>query len=111
MKGNRQFLRSDLVGDAEDLVARVAHSQTPEVRELSDAVQRSVDLWKERLRSRARGLRAMQACLSWRERSRAYVAVGALLTACVAPFLTEVEDEPWQNRATSIRPWNLIGTG
>jgi hypothetical protein len=81
-------IMSDLVADAEDLVARVAHSQTPEVRELSDAVQRSVDLLKEQLRSRARGLRPRQAfSLSWPENPWACIAAGALLAACVAASL------------------------
>ena len=80
-------IMSDLVADAEDLVARVAHSQTPEVRELSDAVQRSVDLLKKQLRGRARGLRRTQGRVSWRENSWSYVAVGALLAACVAALL------------------------
>ena len=80
-------IMSDLVADAEDLVARVNSAQAPEVRALSDAVQRSVDLLKEHLRSRARGLRAMQARLSWRESPWTYAAVGALLAACVAALL------------------------
>jgi hypothetical protein len=48
---------SDLVADAEDLVARVAHSQTPEVRALAYAVQLSANRVTEQLRKRARGLR------------------------------------------------------
>jgi hypothetical protein len=96
---------SDLVADAEDLVARVANSQTPEVRALSIAVQRSVDLLKEQFRS-ARELRSSQATkLSGREWG--YIVAGASLAVCIAAWPTEVK---WQRRAASIRPRNPIGT-
>lgn len=79
---------SDLVADAEDLAARMVHSETAEVRELSDAVQRSVGLLKEQLRGRARRMRPRQALrLSVRGSTWVYVAAGALLAACVAASL------------------------
>jgi hypothetical protein len=77
-------IMSDLIADAEDLVARVTSSQTPEVHALSNAVQRSVDLLKKQLRRRARGLRPRQALLSWQKSPWAYIAAGALLAACIA---------------------------
>jgi len=79
---------SDLVADAEDLVARVAHSHTPEVRALSNAVQRSVDQVKEQLRRRARGLRSSQRVPRlWLENPRFHIAAVASLAVCVAAFL------------------------
>jgi ElaB/YqjD/DUF883 family membrane-anchored ribosome-binding protein len=80
---------SDLVADAEDLIARVAHSQTPEVRALSNAVQRSVDQVKEQLRRRVRALRPNQRVvgLSWQENPWVYIAVTASLALCIAAFL------------------------
>jgi hypothetical protein len=79
---------SDLVADAEDLIARVAHSQTPEVRALSNVMQRSVDHMKEQLRRRARGLRPHQRVApSWQGNLRIYFAVTASLALCIAAFL------------------------
>lgn len=79
---------SDLVADAEDLIAKVAHSQTPEVRALLSAVQRSVDQVKEQLRRRARGLRPSQrVALSWQGNPWVYIAVTAALALCIAAFL------------------------
>jgi hypothetical protein len=79
---------SDLIADAEDLVARVAHSQTPEVRALADTVQSSVDRVKEQLRKRARGLHASQGVARrWSENPWVYIAAGAFLAAGIAAFM------------------------
>jgi hypothetical protein len=72
---------SDLVADAEDLVARVAHAQTPEVRALANAVQLSVDHMKEQLRKRARGLRPARSRL---ESPWLYITAGACLVGFAA---------------------------
>ena len=79
---------SDLVADAEDLVARVAHSQAPEVRALADTVRSSVYRVKEQLRKRARGLHVSQgSARSWPENPWVYVAAGAFLAAGIAAFM------------------------
>ncbi len=79
---------SDLVADAEDLIARIAHSQTPEVRELANTVQVSVNHVKEQLRKRARGLRPRQgSARSWPENPWLYIAAGASLAIGIAAWL------------------------
>jgi hypothetical protein len=79
---------SDLVADAEDLVARVAHSQTPEVRALAYAVQLSANPVTEQLRKRARGLRPGQtSARSWLENRWLYVAAGVSLAAGIAALV------------------------
>jgi hypothetical protein len=45
---------SDLLADAEDLLAKLGSSEIPEVRALREPVLRSIDQMKERLRDRAR---------------------------------------------------------
>jgi hypothetical protein len=76
---------SDLVADAEDLIARVTHSPTPQVRALVDAVQVSVNHMKEQLRKRARELRLRQgSARSWLENPWFYIAAGASLAIGVA---------------------------
>jgi ElaB/YqjD/DUF883 family membrane-anchored ribosome-binding protein len=79
---------SDLVADAEDLIARVAHSQTPEVRVLANKVQLSVNHLKEQLRKRARGLRPSQAAAHSRlENFRLYTAVGVATAVGIAALV------------------------
>jgi ElaB/YqjD/DUF883 family membrane-anchored ribosome-binding protein len=51
---------SDLVADAEDLVARVSESGAPEVRALADAVEDSVSSMKSHLRDQVRRLAAQR---------------------------------------------------
>ena len=71
---------SDLVADAEDLIARVAHSPTPQVRALADPVQVTVNHMKQQLRKRARELRLRQgSARSWLENPWLYIAAGACL--------------------------------
>ena len=78
---------SDLIADAEDLIARVAHSPTPQVRALEDAMQVSVNHMKEQLRKRARELRLRQASArSWLENPWLYIAAGASLAIGVAAY-------------------------
>ena len=79
---------SDLVADAEDLVARVAHSQTPEVRALSYAVQLSANRVTEQLRKRARGLRlSLRSARPWLENGWLYIAAGVSLAAGIAALV------------------------
>ena len=79
---------SDLVADAEDLIARVAHSRTPQVRELANTVQVSVNHVKEQVRKRARGLRPRQgSARSWLENPWLYIAAGASLAIGIAAWL------------------------
>jgi hypothetical protein len=69
---------SDLIADAEDLLARIGHSQTPEVRALMDTVEPSLERMKERLRGRARGLRMRDDfARSWTKNPWVYLAAGA----------------------------------
>jgi hypothetical protein len=78
---------SDLVADAEDLLARIGHSQTPEVRALMDIVQVSVERMNEQLRRRARGLRVRDDfARSWTRNPWAYLAAGASLAIGVAAW-------------------------
>ena len=78
---------SDLVADAEDLIARVAHSPTPQVRALEDAMQVSVNHMKEQLRKRARELRLRQgSARSWLDNPWLYIAAGASLAIGVAAY-------------------------
>jgi ElaB/YqjD/DUF883 family membrane-anchored ribosome-binding protein len=71
---------SDLVADAEDLLARVARSPRPQVRALEDMFQVSVHRVNEQLRARARAIRPHQASahpsleIPW-----LYIAAGACL--------------------------------
>jgi ElaB/YqjD/DUF883 family membrane-anchored ribosome-binding protein len=79
---------SDLVADAEDLIARVAHSRTPQVRALSSTVQVSVNHVKEQLRRRARELRPRQgSARSWRENPWLYIAAGASLAIGIVAWV------------------------
>ena len=76
---------SDLVADAEDLIARVTHSPTPQVRALVDVVQVSVNHMKEQLRKRTRELRLREGSAhSWLENPWLYIAAGASLAIGVA---------------------------
>jgi ElaB/YqjD/DUF883 family membrane-anchored ribosome-binding protein len=78
---------SDLVADAEDLLAKVGHSQTPEVRALMDRVQASVERLNEQLRRLARGLRVRDDfARSWTRNPWVYLAAGASLALCVAAW-------------------------
>jgi hypothetical protein len=79
---------SDLVADAEDLIARVAHSQTPQVRALANTVQISVNRLKEQLRKRARGLRPRQgSARSSLENPWLYAAAGASMAIGIAAWV------------------------
>ncbi len=79
---------SDLVADAEDLIARVAHSQTPEVRALANTVQRSVNHVKEQLRKRARELRPPRGpARSWLDNPWLYIVAGASLAIGITALL------------------------
>ena len=79
---------SDLVADAEDLIARVAHSQTPQVRALANTVQISVNRVKEQLRKRARGLRPRQgSARSSLENPWLYAAAGASMAIGIAAWV------------------------
>jgi hypothetical protein len=78
---------SDLVADAEDLMARVSHSQTPQVRALVDTMQVFVDHVKGRVRSRARELRLHQdSARSWLDNPLVYIAAGASLAIGIAAW-------------------------
>jgi hypothetical protein len=78
---------SDLVADAEDLLAKVGCSQTPEVRALTDSVQLSLERMKGRLRSRAREMRAPGGFVgSWTKNPWIYLAAGASLAIGVAAW-------------------------
>jgi len=78
---------SDLVADAEDLLARIDRSQTPEVRALMDIMQVSVERVKEQLRRRARGLRVRNDfARSWTRNPWIYLAAGASLAIGVAAW-------------------------
>jgi ElaB/YqjD/DUF883 family membrane-anchored ribosome-binding protein len=78
---------SDLVADAEDLIARVAHSPTPQVRALVDTLQVSVDHMKEQLRERAREVRVRQrSARSWLGNPWLYIAAGASLAIGIAAW-------------------------
>jgi hypothetical protein len=71
---------SDLVADAEDLLTRIGHSQTPEVRALMDTVRVSVERMSEQLRRRARGLPVRyDIARSWTRDPWVYLAAGASL--------------------------------
>jgi hypothetical protein len=71
---------SDLVADAEDLVARVARSPRPQVRALEDMFQDSVRHVKEQLRRRARAIPPRQASAHPPLQTRwLYIAAGACL--------------------------------
>jgi hypothetical protein len=79
---------SDLVADAEDLIARVAYSQTPQVRALSNTVQVSVNHVKEQLRKRARELRPCQgSARTWLENPWLYIAAGASLAIGIVAWV------------------------
>jgi hypothetical protein len=78
---------SDLVADAEDLVARIGDSQTPEVRALMEIVQPSLERMKDRLRRRARGMRVQDDFdRSWIGNPWVYLAAGASLAIGVAAW-------------------------
>jgi hypothetical protein len=78
---------SDLVADAEDLLARIGHSQTPEVRALTDSVQVSVEHMNEQLRRLARGLRVRDEFAHlWTRNPWVYLAAGASLAIGVAEW-------------------------
>jgi hypothetical protein len=78
---------SDLVADAEDLLARIGHSQTPEVRALMDTVRVSIERMNEQLRRRARRL-PLRGGLgrSWTWNPWMYLAAGASLAIGVAAW-------------------------
>jgi ElaB/YqjD/DUF883 family membrane-anchored ribosome-binding protein len=79
---------SDWVADAEDLLARVAHSQTPQVRALANTVQVSVNHVKEQLRKRARGLRPRPGpARSSLETRWLYIGAGASLAIGIAAWV------------------------
>jgi ElaB/YqjD/DUF883 family membrane-anchored ribosome-binding protein len=70
---------SDLVADAADLLVKIGHSETPEVRALTDKIQVSVNHMKEQLRSRARGLRVPErSATPWGENPWLYVVAAAI---------------------------------
>jgi ElaB/YqjD/DUF883 family membrane-anchored ribosome-binding protein len=76
---------SDLVADTEDLIAKVVHSQTPEVRALADAVQLSVNRVRGQLRERARALRPSQGTGRFRhENPWVYIAAGLSVAVVIA---------------------------
>ncbi len=76
---------SDLVADTEDPVAKVVHSQTPEVRALANTVQLSINQVREQLRERARGLRPSPGTgRSWLENPWLYIAAGVSLAIVIA---------------------------
>jgi hypothetical protein len=76
---------SNLVADAEDLVARISDSQTPEVRALMETVQPSLERMKERLRRRARGMRVRDGFTRpWIGNPWVYLAAGASLAIGLA---------------------------
>jgi hypothetical protein len=78
---------SDLIADAEDLLASIGHSQTPEVRALMETVRPSVERMKERLRRRARGLHGRDDIgRSWTGNPWVYLAAGAALAIGVAAW-------------------------
>jgi ElaB/YqjD/DUF883 family membrane-anchored ribosome-binding protein len=78
---------SDLVADAEDLLARIGGSQTPEVRALMETVRVSVKRMNEQLRRRARGLPVRDHdARSWTRNPWVYVAAGASLAIGVAAW-------------------------
>jgi hypothetical protein len=79
---------SDLLADAEDLVAKVVHSQTPEVRALANTVQLFVNHMNERLRQRARGLPPSKAAArAGLENPWLYIAAGASLVVGIAALV------------------------
>jgi hypothetical protein len=85
---------SNLLADAEDLIARVAHSQTPQVRALANTLQVSINDMKEVLRQRARGLRPPE--VSARASPHApwlYIAAGAALAIGIAAWLQRRGDK------------------
>lgn len=73
---------SDLVADTEDLIAKVVHSQTPEVRALAHAVQLSVNRVRGQLRERARALRPSQGTGRFRHENP-WVYIAAALSVAV----------------------------
>jgi 2-keto-3-deoxy-L-rhamnonate aldolase RhmA len=76
---------SDLVADAEDLLARIGHLQTPEVRALMDIVRVSVERMNVQLRGRARGLRVSDDFVrAWTRNGCAILAIGASLAISLA---------------------------
>jgi hypothetical protein len=78
---------SDLVADAEDLLARIGHSQTPEVRALMDTVRVAVERMNEQLRRRARGLPVRDDfARSWTWNPWVCLAAGASLVVGVAAW-------------------------
>ena len=78
---------SDLVADAEDLLARIGHSQTPEVRALMDTVSVSIERMNEQLRRRARRLTVRgDFGRSWTGNPWVYLAAGASLAIGVAAW-------------------------
>jgi hypothetical protein len=78
---------SDLVADAEDLIAKLARSGTPEVRALASTVQLSVIDMKEQLRRRARGLRTHpETARSWLDNPWLYCAAGTSLAVGIAAW-------------------------
>jgi hypothetical protein len=78
---------SDLAADAEDLIARVARSPTPEVRALADTVQIFVNHVNEQLRKRARGLRPPQGHVRSWQNPWLYAAAGASLALGIAAWM------------------------
>jgi ElaB/YqjD/DUF883 family membrane-anchored ribosome-binding protein len=78
---------SDLIADAEDLLASIGRSQTPEVRALMETVQPSLERMKERLRRRVRDLRVRDDfARSWARNPCVYLAAGASLAIGVAAW-------------------------
>ena len=78
---------SDLIADAEDLVARISDSQMPEVRALMETVQPSLERMKERLRRRARRMRVRDDFARlWISNPWVYLAAGASLAIGVAAW-------------------------
>jgi ElaB/YqjD/DUF883 family membrane-anchored ribosome-binding protein len=78
---------SDLIADAEDLLARIGDSQMPEVRALMETIQPSLERMKERLRRRARGMRVRDdLASSWIGNPWVYLAAGASLVIGVAAW-------------------------
>jgi hypothetical protein len=78
---------SDLIADAEDLLATVERSQTPEVRALTGSVQLSLERMTERLRRRTRDLRLHSDFdRSWTMNPWFYLAAGATLAIGIAAW-------------------------
>jgi hypothetical protein len=72
---------SDLLADAEDLLARIRRSDIPQVRALMEPVRLCVGQMKELLRERARKLRPLKSAVSDGPKTRwLQAAAAALLT-------------------------------